>query len=50
MIFCWTECNFTGNNGYQNFLVFAPMFSSLILDKSKKATNWILTLNVIQKN
>ena len=34
---------FTGNNCYQNFLVFAPMLSSLILDSNKKVTNWIST-------
>ena len=34
---------FTGNDGYQNFLVFAPMLSSLILDINKKVTDWILT-------
>ena len=33
---------FTGN-GYQNFLVFAPTLSSLILDSNKKVTNWIST-------
>ena len=33
----------TGNDSYQNFLVFAPILSSLILDSNKKATNWILT-------
>ena len=27
---------FTGNDGYQNFLVFLPMLSSLILDSNKK--------------
>ena len=27
---------FTADNGYQNFLVFAPMLSSLVLDKIKK--------------
>ena len=31
------------NDSYQNFLVFAPILSSLILDSNKKATNWILT-------
>ena len=35
--------HFTGNNGYQNFLVFAPMLSSLILHRNKKTTNWIST-------
>ena len=30
---------FTGNDGYQNFLVFAPMLSSLILNSNRKVTN-----------
>ena len=34
---------FTGDDGYQNFLVFAPMLSLLILDSNKKVTNWIST-------
>ena len=34
---------FTGDNGYQNFLVFAPILSSLTLDNNKKVTNWIST-------
>ena len=33
---------FKGNDGYQNFLVFAFIFISLILD-SNKVTNWIST-------
>ena len=36
---------FTGNNGYQIFLVFAPILSSLILNYNKKVTNW--TSNVV---
>ena len=40
---------FTGNNGYQNFLVFAPIFSSLILDSNKKVTNWISTRILSEK-
>ena len=35
---------FAGDNGYQNFLVFALMLNSLILDNSKIVTNWILTI------
>ena len=35
--------DFRGNDGYQNFLVFAPMLSSLILDSNEKVTNCILT-------
>ena len=35
--------HFTGNDGYQNFPVFAPMLNSLILHRNKKTTNWILT-------
>ena len=34
---------FTGDDGYQNFLVFAPMLSSLILDSNKKVTKWTST-------
>ena len=34
---------FTGDNGYQNFLVFAPMLSSLILNNDRKVTDWIST-------
>ena len=34
---------FTGDDGYQNFLDFAPMLNSLILDSNKKVTNWIST-------
>ena len=33
---------FTGNDGYQNFLVLVPMLSSVILDGNKKFINWIL--------
>ena len=32
---------FTGDDGYQNFLVFVSMLSSLIVNNNKKATNWI---------
>ena len=35
--------HFIGNAGYQNFLVFAPMLSYLILDSNKKVTDWIST-------
>ena len=31
---------FTGNDDYQNFLVFAQILSSLILDSNKKVTKW----------
>ena len=34
---------FTGNDGYQNFLVFGPIPSSLILDSNRKVTNWTST-------
>ena len=34
---------FTGNDDYQNFLVFAPTLSSLVLNSNKKVTNWIST-------
>ena len=33
---------FTGNNGYQKFLVFASMLNSLVLDSNKEVTKWIL--------
>ena len=32
------KMHFTGNYGHQNFLAFAPILSSLILDKNKKFT------------
>ena len=41
---------FTGDNGYQNFLVFILMLSSLILDGNEKVTNWILTEISAEKN
>ena len=34
---------FTGSDCYQNFLVFAPILSSLVSGSNKKVTNWILT-------
>ena len=34
---------FTGDGAYQNFLVFAPMLNSLILDSNRKFTDWIST-------
>ena len=34
---------FTGSYGYQDFQVFAPILSSLVLDRNKKVTNWIST-------
>ena len=34
---------FTGHDGYQNFLVFAPMPISLILVSNRKVANWIST-------
>ena len=33
----------TGNSGYQNFLVFAPVFNPLKLHSNEKVTNWIST-------
>ena len=33
----------TGDDGYQDFLVLAPMLSFLILDSNRKVTNWIST-------
>ena len=34
---------FKGYDDYKNFLVFAPILSSLILDSNKKVTDWIST-------
>ena len=34
---------FTGNDVYQNFLVFVSMLSSIMLDSDKKVTDWIST-------
>ena len=34
---------FTGDNGYQTFLVFSAMLSSLISGSNRKVINWILT-------
>ena len=34
---------FTGNDGYQNFLVLTPVLRSLILDSNKKVANWMST-------
>ena len=34
---------FTGNDGYQNFVVFAPFLSFLILHSNRKVTNWVST-------
>ena len=36
--FLWGKMYFTGINGYQNFLVFAPMLSPIIPDNHKKVT------------
>ena len=33
-----------GNDDYENFLVFAPMLSSLILGSNRNVTNWISTI------
>ena len=35
---------FTGDNCYQNFLIFAPVLSSLIMGRNKKVANWISTI------
>ena len=42
--------HFTDSDGYQNFLVFAPIFSSLISDSNNKITNWIPTGVSSEKN
>ena len=40
---------FTGNDGYQIFLVFASMLSFLILESNRKVANWILTGMLFEK-
>ena len=42
--------NFVGDDGYRNFLVFARIVSSLILDSHKKVTNCILTRILAEKS
>ena len=49
MIYLLERMYFTGNDGSQNFLVFVPMPSSLILDSNKKVTNWISTRTSSEK-
>ena len=34
---------FTGNDGFQNVLVFPPMLSSLVFGSNKKVAIWIST-------
>ena len=34
---------FTGKDGFQKFLVFAPILSLLTLDNNKNVTNWVST-------
>ena len=41
---------FTGGDGYENFLNFVPMLSSLILDSNKKVINWISPRISSEKN
>ena len=43
MIFFLRRLYFTGNDPYKDFLVFAPILASLILDSNKKGFNWIST-------
>ena len=38
---------FTGNDDYQNFLIFAPILSSLILDRNKKSYWLDIDWNII---
>ena len=40
---------FAGDDGYQNFLVFAPVVSSLILDDNEKVTYWMWTIITSEK-
>ena len=42
--------NFAGNNGYQKFLVFAPMLISLTLGNNSKVTNRLSTGISPEKN
>ena len=35
--------HFTGNDSYQDFLVFAPMLNSLMLDRNRNVTDSIST-------
>ena len=39
MIFFFGRLYLTGDDGYQNFLVFVSMLNSLKLDNNKKVTN-----------
>ena len=40
---------FTGNHGYQNFLVCVPVISLLTLGRNRKVTNWTSTGIVFSK-
>ena len=40
---------FTGDDGYQNFLVFTPMLTILILDSNRKFTGRISTQILSEK-
>ena len=40
---------FTGADGYQNFLIFTSILSSLILDSNRKVTDWISTRILSEK-
>ena len=41
---------FTGDYVYQDFLAFAPILSSLILDSNKKVTDWISNYLIMTLN
>ena len=47
--FLFGRMYFTGDDGFQNFLVFVPMPSSLIRDSNKEVTNCISTGILSQK-
>ena len=42
--------HFAGSDGYQSFLVFVPMLSSLTLDSNEKVINWVSAGILSEKN
>ena len=40
---------FTEEDSYQNFIVFVPVFSFLILDSNRKVTDWMSTGILLEK-
>ena len=41
---------FAGSDGYQSFLVFVPMLSSLTLDSNENVINWVSAGILSEKN